>query len=243
MANIHPEISPRGVSDKYLIDLMCALQRSVYGVCAKLDAEGTGLTTYKANCYNAIFHHVIEDYAGNRTTNPTNVDYLITPASGLPAAALNQWLFDYANALETLTEQLDTDAGITDDANYEDLCYEAIVFPYQFESKTGTIIGNDNSSGGFSATPAAGSWDDADEPWICTKIGPIGKPNDRVLADLLYDFVNAWETLCEKIDADATAGAPPAASNYEALWYTATVLLKVENSGGNVLGNAQTRLG
>ena len=85
--------------------------------------------------------------------------------------------------------------------------------------------------------------DTAGTPWVVTRIGPTGRPNDRVLCDLLYDILNAWETLCEKIDADATAAAPPAASNYEALWYTATILMRVENSQGNVLGNSQTRLG
>jgi hypothetical protein len=237
------EIHPGGVSDKYLIDLMCMLQRSMYGLCAKLDAEAAGLDTYVANCYTAIFHHVLTDYAGNRTADPTNVDYIISPMSGLPPGALTQWCFDYANALETLTEQLDGDALITDDNDYEDNCYHAIVFPYQFESKDGTIIGNDNSSGGFSSTPAAGGWGDGAEPYIMVKIGPTGKPSDRVLADLFYDFINAWETLCEQIDADATAGAPPADTDYEALWYTATVLMRVANSSGNVLGNAQTRLG
>lgn len=232
------EIHPGGVSDKYLIDLMCALQRSMYGLCLKLDNDGgVPLTTYVANCYSAIFHHVITDYAGNRTTDPTTVDYIISPVSGLPAAALNQWLFDFANGFETLTEQLDTD--VLTDSTYEALCYHALVYPYMFESRTGTIIGNDNSSGGFTSTPAAGSWEDAKSPYILVKIGPTGKPSDRVLCELCYDFINAWETMCEQLDADGTVTDV----NYEALWYTATVLIRVANAEGNVLGNAQTRLG
>lgn len=233
------EIHPGGVSDKYLIDLMYMLQQSMYGLCLKLDSDATvPLTTYVANCYTAPFREQVWDYRGNKTQDVTTVDHIIMPSGGLPAGVLNQWLYDYVNAFETLAEQLDTD--VLTDSDYESLCYHAIVFPYRFEDKTGvTILGNDNSSGGFSATPAAGSWEDGSAPWICVKIGPTGKPSDRVLVDLFYDLINAWETLCEKIDADATVTD----TNYEALWYTATVLIRVANSQGNVLGNAQTRLG
>jgi len=241
MANIHPDIKPNGVDDKYLIDLMYMLQQSMYGLCLKLDAEGTGLTTYVANCYTAIFHTQVWDYRGNKTQNVTYCEHIIMPSGGLPSAALIQWLYDYVNGFETLCEQLDSDAGITDDNDYEDLCYEALVLPYIFESgRYGqtTILGNTVATGGFTTM-----LDTAGTPWLVTRIGPTGRPNDRILCDLFYDILNAWETLCEKIDADATAVAPPAASNYEALWYTATVLMRVENSQGNVLGNSQTRLG
>lgn len=237
----HPEISPGAVSDKYLIDLMYMLQQSMYGLCLKLDSDATvPLTTYRANCYTGIFHHQIWDYRGNKTQDVTTVDHIISPAGGLSNAALCQWLFDYANAFETLAEQCDTDG--LNSSTYEANCYHACIFPYMFESKDGTIIGNDNSSGGLTATPAAGSWDDGAAPWICTKIGPIARPNDRVLCDLLYDFINGWETLCEQLDTDG-ATTPPTDTDYEALWYTATVLMRVANSAGSVLGNAQTRLG
>jgi len=228
----YADISPAGVSDKYLIDLMYMLQQSMYGLCLKLDNDATvPLTTYVANCYTAIFREEVWDYRGNKTQNVTNVDHIITPAGGLSSAALCQWLYDYANAFETLAEQLDTD--VLTDSNYESLCYYACILPYMFEDKTGTIIGNDNTSGGFSTTP------DGAAPWIATKIGPTAKPNDRILCDLFYDFLNAWETLCEKLDLDGTVTDV----NYEALWYTATVLMKVANSADSVLGNAQTRLG
>ena len=235
MANIHPDIKPDGVSDKYLIDLMYMLQQSLYGLCLKLDNDATvPLTTYVANCYTAIFREKIEDYRGNVTQGVTTLEHIITPVGGLPAAALCQWLFDYANAFETLAEQLDTD-GINS-STYEANCYHACIYPYMFEDKTGTIIGNDNSSGGFSTSP------DGAPPGICTKIGPIGKPTDRVLCDLFYDFLNGWETLCEQLDTDG-ATTPPTDTNYEALWYTATVLMRVENSSGSILGNQNSGWG
>jgi len=237
MANIHPEIKPSGVEDKYLVDLMYMLQRSLQLICTKLDAESAGLNTYLANCYTALMTVRVTDYRGNMTTGESVVDFVVTPV-GLSTEALLLWIYEWINAFETLVEQLDGDAAVCDDTDYEDLCYEALITPYQFESgryDQTTILGNDVTTGGFD-----GSEDGA--PWLTTKIGPVGRPNDRVLADLFYDILNGWETMCEKLDADAVA-APPTDTDYEALCYEATVLMRVENSQGNVLGNSQTRLG
>jgi len=234
MANIHPEIKPTGVQDKYLIDLMYMLQQSLYILCLKLDDDATAGTGYVAACYTAIYREQIWDYRGNKTQNVTVTDHIITPAGGLSSAALNQWIYDHINALETLTEACDTDSLNTSD--YEDNCYEACVLPFMAEDKTGSILGNDVSTGGITGVDTGGP------PWRLSKIGPIGKPSDRILADIFYSFINAWETLCEQLDVDA-ATTPPTDTDYEALCYTATVLMKVENSSGSVLGNAQTRLG
>lgn len=227
----YPSIKPGGVDDKYIIDLMYMLQASMKGLCAKLDDDaGVPLTTYEANCYTALFTVRVFDYRGNMTPNTTTIDHIVCP-TGLTPAALIQWLWDWANAFETLTEQLDTDA--LSDSDYEDNCYEAILLPYQFENKKGTIIGQDASTGAFTGVDTGGP------PWLLTKIGPTGKPNDRVLCDLFYDIINGWETMCEQLDDDGTVTD----TDYESLWYEATVLMRVENSQGNMLGNAETRLG
>jgi len=239
MANIHPDIKPNGVDDKYLIDLMYMLQQSMYGLCLKLDNDATvPLTTYVENCYTPIFHTQVWDYRGNKTQNVTTLDHIIMPSGGLSNAALIQWIYDYINAFETLAEQCDTDG--LNSSDYEDNCYEALILPYIFESgryDQTTILGNTVSTGGFTTM-----LDTAGTPWLVTRIGPTGRPNDRILCDLFYDILNAWETLCEQLDTDA-ATTPPTDTDYEALWYTATVLMRVENSQGNVLGNSQTRLG
>jgi hypothetical protein len=60
--------------------------------------------------------------------------------------------------------------------------------------------------------------------------------NQDQLIDLLYQIVNAIETLTEQLDADGTVTD----TNYEALWFTATVTMRVENSQGNVVGNTIT---
>jgi hypothetical protein len=50
---------------------------------------------------------------------------------------------------------------------------------------------------------------------------------------MLYIFVNGLDGLLIGINADAT----PTDKNYEALWYTNTILLTVENSAGASIGN------
>jgi hypothetical protein len=60
--------------------------------------------------------------------------------------------------------------------------------------------------------------------------------NQDQLIDLLYQIVNAIETLTEQLDADGTVTD----TNYEALWFTAKVTMHVQNSQGNVVGNTIT---
>jgi hypothetical protein len=64
-------------------------------------------------------------------------------------------------------------------------------------------------------------------------IKPTGFDKAR-FADLLYMLFNAWETICEQIDADT---APPTSVDYESEDYTALYTYIVENSKGNSLGN------
>lgn len=56
--------------------------------------------------------------------------------------------------------------------------------------------------------------------------------SDAALNAALYQWHNAWETLCEQLDTDALT-----LSNYEAYAWTATVLQKFENIKGNTVGN------
>lgn len=65
---------------------------------------------------------------------------------------------------------------------------------------------------------------------------PTGFDKAR-FCDVLYMLFNAWETMCEQMDADA---APPTSVDYEADCYTATHLFMVENSKGHTLGNSNT---
>jgi len=110
MANINSNITPRGLSQKDLVDALYMFIASLTGICAKLDLDGgVPLTTYKANCITAIFNVVVEDSKGKRTgqgiaeTSAIEPTHIITP-TGVSDAALNACLYQCFNAMETLTE-------------------------------------------------------------------------------------------------------------------------------------------
>jgi hypothetical protein len=57
--------------------------------------------------------------------------------------------------------------------------------------------------------------------------------NQRHLIDCLAAIVNSITVLTQKLDADGTVTD----TNYTALWYTATILMVVEDCYGNQYGN------
>ena len=209
MANIHPDIRPAGMNQKELVKFLYAAVASYAGLCAKLDLDaGVPLTTYLANCYTAMFSDYIEDHQGNRTGLTGR--NLIKP-TGMSDKALLLLMYDLTNALETLTEQLDTDTLTGSD--FEALCYTALIF-HNVEDDKGNRLGNGT----------------------VYYFGPTSIGDNKQLIEWIYNYVNAWETLCEKLDADGTVTD----TKYEELWYTATYLFRVENAAGSVLGNTRT---
>lgn len=207
MGDVHADIRPNGLSQKDLVDLLYMLTASMTGLCQKLDSDGgVADTNYNALCYTAIMTILVENSIGSRTGNTG--DYIITPV-GVSDEALLEWLYDYIDAFETLTEKLDAD-GTVNDTDYEALCYTAIITKI-VQNQTGNQLGNGTEF----------------------YFKPGGVINQKHLVDLLYMFVDAWETLCEKLDADSAVSD----TNYEALWFTATVTLKIENCQGNLVGN------
>lgn len=212
MGNIHADIKPSGLNQKELVNLLGMLTYSLEGVCTKLDADaGVPLTTYLANSYH-FTNTIIEDCNGNRrgTYNREHLFYNVSPG-GISDQALLEWLYNYFNAIETLTEQLDTD-GLTY-SSYEALAYTAY-FLGIIENQDGNSLGNGTSF----------------------YFRPGGVTNQKELVELLYNMVKAWDVLLAKIDDDATVTD----TDYEALWYTATILLRVEDAAGNVIGNDRT---
>lgn len=207
MGDIHADIRPNGLSQKDLVDLLYMLTASLTGLCQKLDLDdGVTDQNYNALCYTALMTILVEDSVGNRAGNTG--DYIITPV-GISNAALLEWLYDYTNAIETLTEKLDDDGGVTDET-YEANCFTALITKI-IENQTGNQVGNGTSY----------------------YFKPGGETDQKHLVDLLYMFVNAWETLCEQLDDDDTVND----TNYEALWFTATVTLKIRDCQGNIVGN------
>ena len=221
MSNIEAQIRPDALSQRNLVDLLYDIVAAIKGICAKLDDDGgVTLETYEANCYTAIFNGYIEDSRGNLLVNRANDGsgtyvtddrfFYIRP-DGVSDKDLNECIYQIFDMFETLTEQCDTD-GLWD-SNYEALCYTAI-FLWKIENCKGSALGNGTTY----------------------YFRPGGMHNQDKLVDLLYAIVDAIETLTEKLDADGTVTD----TNYEALWFTATVTMRVENSQGNVVGNTIT---
>jgi len=198
-----------------LVNLLYQVVYSIKGICAKLDDDATVTDTdYEANVYTAIFNGSITDDKGNNLNNQvsTAVDryFMITP-TGLTNGALIELLYQIFDMVETLTEQLDADTGVAD-TDYEANCYTAL-FTWIVENCKGSQLGNGT-----------------------TFYFRNGSENRKELVNLLYQIVNAIETLTEQLDADGTVTD----TDYEALWFTATILMRVENSMGNVVGNSPT---
>ena len=216
MANIHPDIKPNGLGQKELIDLVTMLLRSLQGICAKLDNDG-GVTdtTYEANAITALINLSATDHVGNRFSNgaamsSTLEDHHILDPEGYSAPALLAFLYQFTNAFETVCEQLDLDAGITA-TTFEANCYTAM-FLHIIENEKGNQLGNGTAY----------------------YFRPGGVLPQDELVDWFYNTINAIETLTEQLDADGDVTDV----NYEGLWFTAIILMIVENSQGNTLGNA-----
>jgi hypothetical protein len=191
------------------------LKAAIKGIATKMDADaGVTLETYLDNAYTAIFNGHIEDSKGNRLINRVTAKdrffYHITP-NGIDNASLITWLYDFFDMVETLTEQCDTDS--LGDSNYETLVYMAY-YVWKVTNQAGSTLGNDNTY------------------WF----NPGGVMNNAQLVDLLANAVYSIDVLTKKLDADGTVTD----TTYHALWDTATILMQVEDSKGNIRGNALT---
>lgn len=214
MSDKHADIRPTGLSQKNLVDFLYGVVASFAGITAKMD-DDTGaslaLDTYEANCYTAMFNTIIYDSKGNRTGVAQAESSTITPTqiispTGCSPAALVDLLYQIFNAMETLTEQMDSEAL----SGYETACYTNI-FTANVTNTKGNTLGNGTA---FYFTPQ-------------------GPAPTRELVDLLYKMADGWETLCEALDAE---GAGVTDDDYESLWFTATYTTLVMNKEGKILG-------
>ncbi len=215
MANIEAQIKPGGMNQRSIVNLLYQVVAAIKGICAKLDDDaGVTSTDYEANVYTAIFNGEITDGRGNilRNSVSTKMDrYISVSPAGLTPAALTELLYQIFDMLETLTEQLDADEGVTD-TDYEAKCYTAKIL-WIIENVKGSVLGNGTA---FYIRP--------------------GSIPESILLEVLYNLVDAIETLTEQLDADTGVTD----TNYEALWFTATILMRVQNSVGTVVGNDLT---
>ena len=214
MANIEPQIKPNGLSQRNLVDVLFAVIYSIKGICAKLDLDDNTDATYEASVYTAIFNGNMENSLGssliNQVTAKEDRFFVITPG-GMSEGALLECLYQIFDMMETLTEQIDADDATT--STYEALIYTA-VYLWIIENCKGSQLGNGS----------------------VYYFRPGGTFNQDQLVDLLYAIVYSLYLLTAKLDTDAK----PAGADYADLWYTATILGRIENSKGSVVGNTPT---
>jgi hypothetical protein len=223
LANENPNIRPGGLNQKELVDLLYMIVNSLQGVCSKLDSDSkVPLETYTTNCYTNIFTVKIEDSKGNVTGNNGNEAYSISP-TGISDKALLQLMYEITDCVETLTEQLDTD--VLTDSDYENDVYLG-----DLSDNNGFVHYIVHQNTGSSVTQLGNSVFGTTFREYYFNSG--GLRNHYYLIDWLYNCVNAIETLTEKLDGDATVND----TNYEALHFTATILVRIEDSKGNQIG-------
>jgi len=215
MSNIEAQIKPSGISKRNLVDCLYAKVSSMQGICKKLDADGgVPSETYEANVFTAIFNGAIENSRGDRVVNAVTGKedtFFIISPTGCSPKEIFRCIAQIFNMEETLTEQLDGDSLA--DTDYEALVFTAL-YLWTIEDDRGNKYG-----------ASMGRW-----------IRPAGI-DEGSLCDILYALVYANHLLTAKLDDDGTVTD----TDYEALWDTANVLMQVEDSKGNIAGNALTK--
>lgn len=215
-AKIYGDIKPSGIRQRDLTDLIYQLTAALQGLCDKLDADDAAVTTYASGCFDAVFNCTLEDSQGNRVYNylaetSAIAPHFIVSGRGVGPKDLINWLYQWHYCFYLMCVKLDASAGVND-TNFTALCYTAILLDSITDGK-----GNNIGVGSSAA-------------YIYT---PTGVYNELCLLATLYRMCNALDTLAAKLDLDATLTD----TDYESLWYTNTILLTVENSSGDRIGN------
>jgi hypothetical protein len=212
MANIEAQIKPTGMSQRNLVDLLYMIVHSIWGICDKLDDDNNADNTYEAKVYTAIFNGSIEDSRGNYIMNRVTAkdDRFFIIT---PNGLTNKALIECLYQIFDMMHTLTVQID-DDDATTSTYhhCYEDY-YLWIIENCKGDQLGNGTSF-----------------------YFRLASENRKELVNLLYAIVYSITTLAAKLDTDAK----PAGSDYNALWYTATILMRVENSQGSVVGNSIT---
>lgn len=221
MASTHPDIKPNGLNQRELVSVVCMLLRSLQSICQALDDDasvpegggaGAGSEEYEALVITALLNLSVQDAFGNRFSNGAAgssilEEHHVIEPTGISDSALLAFMYQFTNAFETLCEKLDADT-LTSSA-YESTCYTP-TFLHIIENEKGNQVGNGTA---FYFRP--------------------GGVNPPELVDWLYNATYALSLLTALIDADATVTL----TTYTALYYTAMILMRIENSAGSVIGN------
>jgi hypothetical protein len=132
-------VRPTGIDDVSRHWILYNFTNAWETLCEKLDADGdVADADYEANCYTAKFLHIIKDPKG--VTDLGNGVVFYFAAGAYNKKQYIEWLYNAVDALETLTEQLDADGGVTD-TDYEANAFTAYI-TLKVENAAGSVVGN-----------------------------------------------------------------------------------------------------
>lgn len=192
------------------LDLLYGIINSIKGICTKLDADGTvSDTDYLSLCYTAILNCVVFDSRGNRIGQKLTTDLENFVTAGPNSIGEKERIAILYQIFNMWETLLEKCDLDHTDTDYEALWYEA-TFLWRVMDHRGNILGQSNYL-----------------------FRPGGGGDYRELIDLYYAILASIEGVTAKLDLDTAV----ADTNYEALWYTATNLVKVTNSAGSTKGN------
>ncbi len=202
-----------GMNEQDEIDFLYMVVTSLKGICAKLDDDVLVTDTdYEALCYTAIINTVIYDSTGHvagQCIYPTKDFNIIGPSQGISDRGRNALLFQLFTAFATLAIKLDADVGTTLTAT----------LTTQFAKWR--VLGCDGTYVGAGA-------------YVFT---PNGTKNQKELVDLYYAIAKTLETTGEQLDVLGGVGVTVTDTDYEALWFTVTILILITDSTGHTAGN------
>lgn len=205
-------ITPAGMKIADELDLLYGIITSIKGICTKLDSDGgVTATNHVALCYTAICNCFVYDSRGNLVGQKLSTDlenFVIAGPNSISDKERVAILYQVFDMWETLCEKLDAGAGVTD-TDYEALWYTATLL-WKVMNHRGSILGQSNYL-----------------------FKPGGGGDYRELINCYYAILASIQGLAAKLDDDGGVTD----TNYEALWYTATNLVKVTNSAGLTKGN------
>lgn len=203
-------ITPNGMKTADELDLLYGIITSIQGIAAKLDDDGTVTdTNYEALCYTAICNCFIYDSRGNKAGQKLSTDLENFVIAGPNSIGEKERIAILYQIFNMWETLLEKCDADHTDTDYEELWYEA-TFLWRVMDHRGNILGNSNYL-----------------------FRPGGGGDYRELIGLYYAILASIEGVTAKLDDDTAV----ADTNYEALWYTATNLVKVTNPAGLTKGN------
>lgn len=130
-------LSPLGLRDDALVELLYELYYSMYTLCTRLDADGLAAGNFETTVYDVYCTYRVDT---GRATIGAAAARTFSPHGVMNQDFLVDYLYDYVAGVQLLCQKLDGDANVND-TNYEALWYTANITKKVMNNK-GQTIGN-----------------------------------------------------------------------------------------------------